>query len=290
MKLSAGTSWFSGMPEYNNIYLFPNVSDSINNYHNYSVFNSELNYSFVSDKIKVQLSGFYNNTFNKTSINNIYDEVNSSYLTLQIDSINLLNTGLEFYAEYNFAKAFYLHFGASHGIYKYTNRPVMDVFEQYENNILLEDETLYIKSYKLPNFPQTILNAGITFSNSTQWFARINANYYDNIYGGFAPECRTEFVADNFGIGSIISDAYFTQKKLNGGISFDLTIGKSFNILNNRANLDVFASVKNILNNQSISIASNETNGIYSNSRLEYADKYAYLNGRVFFLKILFNF
>ncbi|MDD2635860.1 MAG: hypothetical protein PHW82_10210 [Bacteroidales bacterium] len=289
MKLSAGTSWFSGMPEYNNIYLFPNVSDSINNYHNYSVFNSELNYSFVSNKIKIQLSGFYNNTFNQTTTNNIYDEVNSSYLTLQIDSINLLNTGLELYAEYNFAKAFYLHFSASHGIYKYTNRPVMNVFEQYKNDILLEDATLFTKNYKLPNFPQTILNIGITFNNSRNWFARINANYYNNIYGGFAPECRTEFVADDFGVASIISDAYFTQQKLNGGISFNLTVGKSFNILNNQANLNIFASVKNILNNQNISIASKESSGIYANSR-QSADKYAYLNGRVFFLKISFTF
>jgi len=59
-------------------------------------------------------------------------------------------------------------------------------------------------------------------------------------------------------------------------MSFDLTIGKSFNILNNRANLNVFASVKSILNNHDITIASNESNGIYANSRLGYADKYAY--------------
>jgi hypothetical protein len=290
MKLSAGTSWFSGMPEYNNIYLFPNVTDSINNYHNYSVFNSELNYSYTGNKLKVHLSVFYNNTFNKTTISKIYDNVNASYLAIHMDSINLLNTGIEFYAEYNFTKSFYLHFGASHGIYKYISRPVMDVFEQYGNRILLEDETLYITNYKLPNFPQTILNAGITFNNSTQWFASINANYYNNIYGGFAPECRTEFVADDFGVASIISDAYFTQKTLNGGISFNLTAGKSFDILTNRAKLNIFASVKNILNNQDITIASNETNGIYSNSRLGYVDKYAYLTGRVFFLKMLLNF
>ncbi len=284
--LIAKASLNCGLPEYLDIYLYPTVSDSTRNYDNYSSLNSDITYRYTGEKLRFQIAAFFNKTYNYTSTIRFFESSLNQPVAVAIDSINTLRTGIEFYSEYNFAKSFYLFAGGTIGLYKYSNRPMMDIYMYYSDQVFLENETIYITNYKIPNIPQAIINAGISYYNSKKWFASINANYYDNIYGGFAPECRTEYVSNIFGYESPTTDSFFSQKKLNGGLKLDISGGKSFELIKNKTSLQISLSIKNILNNQNIAISSFEANGISSSSRLSYNDRYAYLNGRIFLLKL----
>lgn len=286
MQIAFETFYTSASPCFRDVFFYPEISSEISDLNNYQIASAELKYKLRLEKFKLDFNIYSYNELNRNFNYHYYDEIRAESVFIRTEGLSNSNNGLELGLEYSITDWLSFNFAGTFCDYRYTSRPLLSMEPLYNNYKVLENDTAYINNFYLPLFPQTLIKSGLVFSTNNGWYASINANYLDRIYGEFSFEGRTEYAADQFGVASYVSDEYFAQKKLPSGFTFDFAAGKSISLFDNKTKLHIIMSVKNIFDNRDLMVYSSETHGWDVDDRTWAKDKVAYLAGRTFFLNL----
>jgi len=273
-------------PYFNNSYLSPRVRDDVvANLQSEKVFGGDLSYVIRYPWLFARVTYYYTRFLDQSEVYSFYHDDFRTYVNYSLTGVDKQHQGLEIGVEVKMTK-FLSAFGvAALGDYRYTNRPLGT--RSYDNASQPDTSaTIYLKNFYVPSTPQTALSGGLKF-NYKFWFAEANINYYDNNWLDFNPERRTSQALDGLGPDDPLIKQITEEQKLNGGMTLDASLGKSF-LIKKKVYLNLNFSVNNILNNKDIQ------SGGYEQNRFDYEThdiskfppKYYYSFGRTFFLNI----
>jgi len=228
---------------------------------------------------------YYTRFTDQAEVWSFYHDDFRTYVNYSLTGVDKLHQGLEIGAEFKMTKFLSLFGVAALGDYRYTSRPLGT--RSYDNGSQPDTSaTIYIKNFFVPSTPQTALSGGLKF-NYRFWFADVNVNYYDNSWLDFNPERRTSQAIEGLGENDPLIKTITEQQKLQGGMTLDASLGKSF-LIAKKVYLNLNLSVTNILNNQSIQSGGYEQNrfDFEAHDVNKFPPKYYYYFGRTFFINV----
>ena len=231
--VSLGLGYEHRAPQASNAFISPEMNnDFVQNLRNERIFSSEVNYQYVGNWFRANLSAYYNHLTHVTEWQNFYfDDVNSfTYVSM---------TGIK--------KNYY-------GVYMNSTKSTF-----YK-------DVVYNKGMRESGTPLSAYSGILSFHQGG-WFIDLKGNYYDRIYLSYAPSLRYGSTLRTMGtkFGGIDAEGNYTpyaQSEGKGGFMLDASIGK--NIYLKRGSLSINLMITNILNNQKI------VSGGYEQSRSSY--------------------
>ncbi len=259
-------------------------------------FGGDLNYSVNLPYLKLRLTGFYTTVKDQTKLISFYDDINSSFTNFSMRGIDQVNTGMELGISTPLPLSGLSAEGAvSYGYYAYTSNPYVTQTVDNSDAILLENERVYWKDYKIPGTPQTAVNIGLNYKSPGYLFAGVDLSYFDAMYLDMNPIYRTDYA--KVGLNPAESKAMSHQEMFNSAFVLNANIGKSWYIFKNY-NIGFSLEVKNLLNNKSIKTGGYEqmrlkVNEDSSGKVLNYSrfdSKYFYMFGTTYYLNLYFRF
>jgi hypothetical protein len=259
--------------------LTPGISDQ-------STTSGDISYIYKSQKVNLRVTAYQTMIANSSRVISFYHDDYATFVNMTLTGIDKTLQGLELGAEVKATSTISLVAVGALGNYRYTSRPTATV--SYENGSVADiTETVYQKNFYVSGTPQNAASIGIKYAHPKLWYFNANLNYFDKMYLDFNPERRTEEAISGLGIGDTMITNITKQQKLDGGFTFDASLGKS--IYYKKAFININLSVSNIFNNQDLI-----TNG-YEQMRFDYTatknvdkfpPKYFYGLGRTFFLTV----
>lgn len=297
-QISINAGYTERAPFFQDAYISPRTRNStISGVTTEKSFSGDLNYMMRLPWIKMRLTGFYTTVKDQTKLISFYDDLNGSYTNFAMSGINQLNTGLEFGFQAPLVKGITLQGALNYGYYKYTSNPLVTQTVDNSDVVLVNNERVYWKNYKIGGTPMTAANLGLNYRSSKNLFVGVDVNYYDAMYIDMNPLYRTDYA--HRGLTDAESQQMAKQEMFPHAFLLNANIGKSWYI-NRIYNLGFSLEVKNILNNQSIKTGGYEqmrlhkvTNPNNSQDILRYTrfdSKYFYMFGTTYYLNVYFRF
>jgi len=278
-------------PYFYDTYISPKTRDDVLPVmKNELVYGGDINYNVRYPWLKARLTLYATRFTNQSKISTFYQDDYKTFGSYVMTGIDATHEGIEFGAEVKATKMLSFTGVASIGQYFYTSRP--STLLTFDNGIVPDTTfTTYMKNFNLSGTPQTALSLGLKF-NYDYWFFNFNANYFGNIWLDFNPERRTEAAVQNLTPGDPLIALVTQQRKLNGGFTFDASIGKSI-LIKRKFYININFSVSNIFNNTDLQTGGYEQMRFVSKDFVKGIDnfdpKYFYMYGRTFFLNLSFR-
>ena len=299
-KLS-GKHIFSGNLSYSelpplayNAYVSSRIKDDIiPNLSKERILSADLKYNLSTPIFRGQISLFQTNFYDQAERLSFYHDDYRTFVNTSLSGVNKTHRGLELGIEAKVNPAITLSLAGTIAEYIYTNRP--EATTSFENGSGTEiTETAYLKNFYVGGTPQTAGTFGIhAFHN--YWFFDANINGFDRTYINFSPNKRTasaiDFIADTPEEKVEWTKEITNQEKFAGGITLDLSIGKSLR-LTRQYTLNVNCQFNNILNNTKLKTGGFEQNRFdYAGHNVnKFPNKYYYAQGFNCFLNVGLRF
>ncbi len=259
-------------------------------------FGVDLNYMLRLGGFRMRVSGYYTTIKDQNKLISFYDDLNRSYTNFAMRGIDEMHAGLEVGMQAPLVGGLSLKGAFSYGYYKYTSNPYVTQTVDNSNRVILENERVYWKNYKVGGTPQTALSAGLDYRSRRNLFLGVDVGWYDALYIDMNPLYRTDYA--HVGLTNEQSQAMAHQEMFPSAFLLNANIGKSWYI-HRKYNLGFSLEVKNLLNRQNI-----KTGG-YEQMRLKkvedpatgevdhyspFPSKYFYLFGTTYYLNLYFRF
>ncbi|MDD2345251.1 MAG: hypothetical protein PHY85_03805 [Bacteroidales bacterium] len=277
-------------PDFYDLFVLPQVSNVTANYANKTANGISFGYKANTKYINATFNAYKTNINNQNKNIPYFDEVLEIRGTVSLEGLNQVHEGIELGVDYKLSRHITFNLAAAHGKYYYSSRPNTSVFLNYLTEPLVENETSYVKNFRVPNIPQTLLGIGIAFQSSNNLFFELRGNYYDNIFSAFSYESRTALSTSTLTLPESEIDELMKQSKLAGGGTLDISFGKGWSVFNKQHNILFCILVTNALDNQNIVIGGFESGGYLTENRLMSQHKYMYMYGRSIFVNLLYQF
>jgi hypothetical protein len=245
----------------------------------------DISYIYKSQRASVRLTAYQTMMSNGSRVISFYHDDYATFVNMTMTGIDKTLQGFELGADVKATSTINIIGVAAIGNYRYTSRPTATV--SYENGSVADiTETVYQKNFYVSGTPQNAYSIGVKYAHPKYWYFNANLNYFDKMYLDFNPERRTEEAISGLGIGDTMISKITKQEKLDGGFTFDASLGKS--LIYKKAFININFSVSNIFNNQDL------ITGGYEQMRFDYATKninkftpkYFYGLGRTFYLTV----
>lgn len=289
--ITANTTVLTRPPEVRNIFVSPNVrNDIVNGIGNENLMSADINYLVKYPDLKLRLT-YYNTQINNQVVVRTYwhDSYNSN-VNLIMKGVDQNQQGIELGIEKTVLTSHVIQCAFGIGRFIYTNRPVLEAWQDNNNMPLFHGRTAYLKNYRMGGSPQSVSGIGYTYNGKKNWFAGIFVNYFDHMYVEPNPDRRTEDAISKYVSNETLQYSAITkQQRLPGYSTININGGKSFRI-RYRYNLKINLSVNNILNNK------HHVTGGYEQLRWDqaninkFANKYIYMPGTTYMAIINFTF
>lgn len=277
-------------PDFYDLFVLPQVSNVTANYANKTANGISFGYKANTKYINATFNAYKTNINNQNKNIPYFDEVLEIRGTVSLEGLNQVHEGIELGVDYKLSRHFTFNLAAAHGKYYYNSRPNASVFLNYLTEPFVENETSYVKNFRVPNIPQTLLGIGIAFQSSNNLFFELRGNYYDKIFSAFSYESRTDLSSSTISLPDSELSELMKQSKLSGGGTLDFSFGKAWSVFNKQHNIILNVLFMNVLDNQKIVIGGIETGGILAEYRLMSQNKYMYMYGRNIFVNLLYQF
>ncbi len=258
-----------------------------------NILSGDISYVVRYPGFNARITAYETSFKDHTEILRFYADDLETFVNMAMTGINRVHQGIEFGAETRLLSSLKLVTVASYGNYRYTNRPTGTI--NYDNGSMPDTtQTIYAKNFYFGGTPQFAGSLGLRF-NKNYWFVDVNANYYDKMWLDFNPMRRTQAAIANLGPGDQLIELITKQQQLDGGFTFDASIGKSIRI-KYKYFININFSVNNILNNTSLISGGYEQNRFdYTHEYLQngidkFPAKYYYSYGRTYFFNVGFRF
>ena len=263
--VSLGLGYEHRAPQASNAFISPEMNnDFVQNLRNERIFSSEVNYQYVGNWFRANLSAYYNHLTHVTEWQNFYfDDVNS-FTYVSMTGIKKNYYGVELGIDFKLTS--FLNFKALGTWSEAKNINNADVVYMNSTKSTFYKDVVYNKGMRESGTPLSAYSGILSFHQGG-WFIDLKGNYYDRIYLSYAPSLRYGSTLRTMGtkFGGIDAEGNYTpyaQSEGKGGFMLDASIGK--NIYLKRGSLSINLMITNILNNQKI------VSGGYEQSRSSY--------------------
>ena len=210
----------------------------------------EAGYSVKYSNIKGRITAYQIQLRDQVTNAPLYFDLSNSFGNFVQKKIDKTHQGIEMGFEANLNQVWSVTGAAAIGAYHFDNRPLATLTRDNDGEILIANETIYSKNYRVPGLPQQAFTGGLNF-NKNYWFANINANFFRKIFIDFFPLRRTESAV--LGLDPVEDEALWSaildQEEVDPQFTLDFFGGKSWKI--DDYFLAVNVSIGNILNNTS---------------------------------------
>ena len=205
-------------------------------------------------------------------------------------SINQQNQGIEIGVEKTIFTSHLLQLCVGLGEYIYTNRPVLEAWQDNNAAPLYNSRKAYLTNFKVGGSPQSVFGLGYKYTAKKYWYAGLYLNYFDQIYIEANPNRRTEESLSNYLVNE--KEQYskiINQEQLPAYYILNANAGKSFRLFK-KYMLNLSLNINNILNNKT-SITSGYEQLRFANTNIDkFANKYYYMTGTTYMATINFTF
>ena len=294
-RIYANVAYIQSAPFFQEAFVSPRTRNTVvDSLTTDKTFSADINYSLRIQSIKLRVTGFYTTIKDQTNLISFYDDISRSFSNFAMSGIDQVNVGLEAGFSVPVATGLSAEGAISYGYYAYTSNPYVTQTVDNSNEIILDNERVYWKDYKIPSTPQTAINVGLDYKSPKNLYTGIDMSYYDAMYLDMNPVYRTDFA--QVGLTAAESAVMRHQEMFKNAFVLNANIGKSWYIKN--YNIGFSLEIKNILNNKNIKtggyeqmrLKSNEdSNGnVVSYSRFD--SKYFYMFGTTYYLNLYFRF
>ena len=209
---------------------------------------ADLNYSMRLSWMRMRLSGYYTTIKDQVDMISFYDDLNRTFTNFAMRGIDQRHTGMELGIEAPLIYDITLRGAFSYGYYIYTSNPLVTQTADNSNKILLENEPVYWKNYKISGTPQTALNLGLNYRSRKNLFLGVDASYFDANYISMNPLRRTDMAVVNLDAAQV--SGMTKQETFPYAFVLNANVGKSWYL--GKYNLGFSLEVKNILNDTDI--------------------------------------
>ncbi|MCX7953593.1 MAG: hypothetical protein N3A01_00210 [Bacteroidales bacterium] len=275
-------------PSFNSYFINPQICDLTINNKLISVFSNELSYEFISQMLRVKLSGYKTSFDNDIEKMSFYHDQYRTFVNVTLTNVDKIYQGIEFAGEVKITKTLFFEGAANISQNKYISRPI--AYINFANGSKPDTlTTSYLKYFNLPGY-QKIVTAGLNYKSSNFWFIGLHFVFATDNYIQVNPLRRTEEAVLNLLPNDPLIKEIIEQKKLKSAFLLNFSIGKSWKI--NKQYISLNLNVNNILNNQNIvSYAFEQLRFDYENRNVnKFPPKYSYVFGRTYYFTITYRF
>lgn len=283
-------------PDFRNSYVSPRfrnqVLQDIKQEQSYS---GEVAYVMRSPFLNIKTLGYLTRFRDLAEVRTAFiDGSSSAFVNIISQGEGRTHVGTELSAQYKITTTLTASAAAGIGQHYIDRRPTVDIIQDNTGIQLVEDETIYVKNFRIPG-PQSAYTLGLSYNSPKYWYITINANYFDHMYMDYNPLRRTVGAVDGL---DRTSDFYFEvlrQERLDPGFTLDIFGGGSKKFGKNFVYLNV--GVNNILNNTTMATGGFEQLrlGTVSNSNTiedlgRFPSRYFYAWGLNYFVNLSYRF
>jgi hypothetical protein len=282
-------------PYYRETYVSPRTRDHVvDNLQSERILSGDLSYIIRTPIVQGRVTGYFTELEDQTDIISFYHDEDATFVNYVMDEIDKTYQGFEIGLNTNITSTFSLKGVAALGEYVYSSRPEVTIIKDNMSQVLVEDQTVYVKDFFISGTPQTAFSFGVKYESQNYWWVEASANYFQDIYLSFNPARRTIPAITNLDYDSPYglekAKEITEQQRLEDEFAVDFTGGKSWKF--NDYYLSLFLSVDNVLDNQDF------VTGGYEKLRFDYDTKnignfpprYYYAYGRTYYLILSFRF
>ncbi len=247
----ANVMYLQRAPDFRNTFVSPRFRNQIiDNPQKETAYSGEIAYVIRSPKLKAKALGYFTQFRNLAEVRSFFiDGSSSAFVNFITTGEGRTHVGTELAAEYKLTSTLSAKFIAGIGQNYIDVRPQVDIIQDNTGQVLLEDETIYVKNFRLPG-AQSAYTLGLSYNSPKYWYININANYFDHMYLDYNPLRRTVDAVDGLERGSDFYYDVLRQTRLNPGFTLDVFGGKSWKIGDQFVYLNV--GINNLLNNTNI--------------------------------------
>lgn len=280
----------STSPDFDDLFIQPRFLNLKGNNANQTAKGISLGYKANTARLKISFNAFRTAVAYQNKSLPYYDEVSNNRGIVSLKGLNQVHEGVELGLDYTLSKHFSLNLAAAHGKYFYDSRPDVSIYYDHFSDPFQAGEKAYVKDFRVPNFPGTVLGIGVAFQSENNIFFEIRGNYCDNIFSAFAFESRTESSVSGLHLPENELSEFLKQRKLAGGATLDVSLGKAWSVFKKQHTLLLSIFVSNALDNQDIATGGAEPGGFSASNLLIVQHKLMYLYGRNVFVNLSYQF
>lgn len=291
--------WMQEAPMFDNIFIAPKIRNTgLNSVQKETIMSGELAYLYEVRKLLFTIKAYTTEINETTQTLRFYHEEIQNFVSYAMQNIDTRHLGIELFARVKLYQ--HLSFVSAINLMQafYSNRPNVSIYKDNDTSGVIIQESVYINNYFLGNRPQNVYNAGIIFSNNTNWNVNFFANISQNNYISINPTRRTERATTNVPSNTILHDYILSQQKLPAYFTLDFRIGKSMDIASvnkrnkNTLKLNITTGVNNLLKNRNIVTNFNEQlrYDFTAQNPDIFPPKYRYALGRNYYVNLKITF
>ena len=208
--------------------------------------------------LKIRVSGYYTRFQDGLDVMSFYDDAQQNFVNYAINSIDKLHFGGEFGIEAKIAPGLTVNAAASVGRYYYDSKQLATVTIDNSAEVVVKDEVVYAKNFRVPSTPQEAYSLGLTYRSPKFWFVSLTGNYFRQSYLAINPIRRTEAALKDSVFKGEGYNAIFDQIKFDDQFTVDFfgsyswKLPKSLSIAHKNTFLIFNAGINNLLNNKKI--------------------------------------
>jgi outer membrane receptor protein involved in Fe transport len=290
--LHADAAYLNKAPDFANAFVSPRTRNQVvQGLMSETVYSVQGGYILQSSKVKAIVDLFYSKFNDQSEVRSFYFDDSGGFLNFVMTGVDKTYQGLELGVEYNVVPGLTVFGVGNLGYYRYSSRPIVGLYFDYNSDPWVENETSYLKGYLISGTPQTAFSAGVKYFAPKYWWIGVNANYLDDNYISISALTRTSSALKfNYYLGPEIYNSFVTQEKYPSYYTLDAFLGKSFRF-NYKYYLNISLNVSNVLNKTDIITGGYEQVRIGGPGEVgKFDPKYYYAQGIQYFLNVNFRF
>lgn len=244
-------------PYVNNVFLSPRTRNSINdNLTSEKIISGEAGYIWNSPRVRVKATGYYTLFLDGIETKSFFHDDYNAFVNMSLSNLDRRHYGGEFGVEGKIYKGFAMNAVMGIGRSQYIDRPLVTLTQDNSAEVLLEDQTVYLKNFNVASGPQWANTIGLSYNAPQNWFARLNFNYFDWIFVEVNPIRRTTAAVEGMDRDSEQYAETVDQERLPGQFTMDFfggytwSLNRSFKSVKKPMQLVFSLSVNNLTNNR----------------------------------------
>ncbi len=295
-RVSANVAYMHRAPFFSEAFTSPRTrNDVVGNLTTEKIFSTDLTYSVNMPGLRARVTGYYASLGDQTKLISFYDDLHRSFGNFDIRGIDQEHIGVEAAAQVSLPLYLQLTGAVSYGYFAYTSNPLMTQTIDNTAKVVLEDEPVYWKKYKVSGTPQTAASLALQWRSPKYIFVSLEGNYYDAMYIDMNPVLRTD--AAHMGKTRQESIDMAHQEMFPSAFVMNASVGASWYI-DRKYNIGFSLNADNILNTTNIKSGGFEQLRLSQNkdasgnivSYDKFDSKYFYMMGTTFYLNVYLRF
>lgn len=278
-------------PEANSLFISPRTrNDLVTDLESEQQYSGDVNYQIKYPGLKLRLTGYITEVKNQTWLRSYWHDEYNNNVNLIMKNLDQRFTGIELGLEKILFTEHQLQLAFSYGYFCFSNRPVLEAWQDNNNVQLYSNRISYLQNYRIGGAPQSVLGLGYRYNSHKHWYAGIYYNAFYQLYTDINPERRTAEALEKY----LDTEAEYYQKiiaqeQLPSYFILNASAGKSFR--NRRKHyFNINLQLYNILNNKNHITSGFEQLRWDKNDLSRFDNKYYYMQGFTFMLNVSFTF